>query len=267
MPDLFRTLHRAPDHIAAEVAEALERRALEPALQAMLGSYIGDIAMPAEATVLEIGCGTGPVCRRFAAVPGVARVIGVDPAAVLVERARELAAGDPRLTFEARDGRDTGLADDSVDVVVLHTLLSHVDDQPGILAEARRVLKPGGTLAVCDADFSKTSVAIHDADPLQACVEAWVAGNVTDRWLVPRLPGLLAEVGFEVTQFRGHQRADIAGISTAPAWIEHGARALAKRGTIGPELVDALVAEGQRRLAEGRFYAALPFASFVAVKA
>ena len=102
------------------------------------------------------------------------------------------------------------------DIVVLHTLLSHVPDQSAILDETRRLLKSSGQLAVCDADFSKTSVAIGDGDPLQTCVEVWLEGNVTDRWLSPRLPGLLKSKEFEVKIFKGHNRVDIAGISTGP---------------------------------------------------
>lgn len=266
MPDLYQSLADAPAEMVASIADGLERRATDPAQQAILEAYVTDIDMPAGARVLEIGCGTGPVCRRFADIDNVAEVVGVDPAPGLIERARALAASNRRLSFEVTDGAATGFADHSFDVVVLHTLLSHVPDQSSILAEAARVLKHGGTIAVCDADFSKTSVAIGTGDPLQACVDAWVETYVTDRWLVPRLPGLMAAAGFEVLTFRGYNRADIAGSSSGPLWIERGVNALMADGRISAELGAALKAECTRRIEAGQFYAALPFASVVARK-
>lgn len=264
MPDLYQSLAEAPEATVRTIADSLERRAGDPAQQEILETYIADLAIAPDSAVLEIGCGTGPVCRRFAELPDVARVVGVDPAPLLIDRAREIADGDPRLEFQVARGDATGLADGAFDGVVLHTLLSHVPDQPAILAEAHRLLKPGGWLAVCDADFSKTSAAIGSGDPLQACVDAWVEHYVTDRWLIPRLPGLLAAAGFEVGRFRGYNRADITGRSSAPLWIERGVNALVEAGTIGAELGAALKDECRRRIDSGGFYAALPFASVVA---
>ena len=127
-------------------------------------------------------------------------------------------------------------------------------------------MKFGGQLAVCDADFSKTSVAIGDGDPLQTCVEVWLEGNVTDRWLSPRLSGLLKSQEFEVKFFKGHNRVDIAGISTGPTWINMGADAMVKRGLIGETAAVALKQECQRRIEDGQFYAALPFITAIAQK-
>ena len=47
----------------------------------------------------------------------------------------------------------------AADAIVFHTVLCHVVSSPELLAEAMRVLRPGGTLVVCDADFSKASLA------------------------------------------------------------------------------------------------------------
>jgi trans-aconitate methyltransferase len=57
------------------------------------------IRFPAEAKVLEIGCGTGAVSRILAQWPGVAEVVGVDPSPVFIAKARALAQDLPNLTF------------------------------------------------------------------------------------------------------------------------------------------------------------------------
>lgn len=264
MPDLFQTLATAPADLIALVADVLERRAADPAQQAILSAYIADLSIPDGATVLEIGCGTGPVSRQFARLPAVAHVRGIDPAPALIDRARTLAAGLPKLEFRVAAGEATGEAAGSCDIVVLHTVLSHVLEPAAILAEARRLLRPRGRLAVCDADYSKASVALGPGDPLQACVAAWAEEAVAHHWLVPRLPALLGDAGFSVHCLRGHNPVDLAGMSSGPAWIDYGIGVLVERGSIGAALGEALRQEYRRRLDAGRFFAAVPFVSVVA---
>ena len=266
MTDLFQTLADAPDHVLQMIGTSLEGRAKDPAQKAILESYIQDLTIDKGAVVVELGCGTGPVCRRFAEIGNVDRVIGIEPAAGLIATANQL-ANNRKLEFHVGRGEATGLEEGTADIIVLHTLLSHVPDQFAILDETRRLLKSSGQLAVCDADFSKTSVAISDGDPLQTCVKVWLEGNVTDRWLSPRLPGLLKSKGFEAKIFKGHNRVDITGISTGPIWVNMGANAMVERGLIDEATAEALKQECQRRIDDGQFYAALPFVTAIAHKA
>lgn len=66
----------------------------------MLGAYLDDLILPGGGRVLEIGCGTGAIARVLAARPGVGEVVGVDPSPVFLDRARQLAAGLPGLSFQ-----------------------------------------------------------------------------------------------------------------------------------------------------------------------
>ena len=65
------------------------------------------------------------------------------------------------------DGRALRFADGDFDVVVCHTVLCHVPEPERVLAEAFRVLRPGGTLAICDGDYATTTVALGEADPFR----------------------------------------------------------------------------------------------------
>lgn len=94
--------------------------------------------------VLEIGCGAGLDLVRFARAG--ARVTGVDLASKALELARGYCAvaGVAATLLEA-DGARLPFADGSFDLVYCHGVLPFAADPAGIVAEAHRVLRPGGT--------------------------------------------------------------------------------------------------------------------------
>ena len=102
------------------------------------------------------------------------------------------------------------MTDASFDVVILHTVLTHVEKPEAMLAEAHRILRPGGWLGVCDGDFSTATLATGDLDPLEVCVHAFVDGFVADRWMIRRMSGLAAAAGFHVSPLRSYGLVETA---------------------------------------------------------
>ena len=93
-------------------------------------------------TVVEVGAGSGSNFAHYP--PGVTRVIAVEPDPQLLEVAR--AAADERIAVSAGVAESLPLGDGEADAVVHSLVLCSVADQAVALAEARRVLKPGGEL-------------------------------------------------------------------------------------------------------------------------
>jgi SAM-dependent methyltransferase len=87
--------------------------------------------------------------------------IGVEP---LAERFREhglLLEGSPAI-YLALGAERIPLVSSSVDVVLARNSLDHVDDPPAVLREARRLLRPGGTLILnFDAGHAPTATEPH----------------------------------------------------------------------------------------------------------
>ena len=101
--------------------------------------------------LLEVGSARGDTAFFFA--PLVAEVVGIDAAETAVEVARTAAAGRglPNVRFETADARNLALFDDSsFDAVLLADFVEHVTDEVlrPCLAEALRVLRPGGALGI-----------------------------------------------------------------------------------------------------------------------
>jgi SAM-dependent methyltransferase len=107
------------------------------------------IQPPGRQLAIEIGPGVGRVCLAMA--EHFERVLGVDVSAEMVRRARELVA-DPRVTFEIGDGATLRPVPDAcADLVFSFTVFQHIPKVSvieGYLAEAARVLRPGGVAAL-----------------------------------------------------------------------------------------------------------------------
>ncbi len=267
MPDVFANITKIPDEMVAMVADVLETRAAIPSQREMIKSYLGEIEFPENAKVLEVGCGTGPVCRVLATLPNIAEVIGIDPSTILLDKARELSESNNNITYLEGDGKALQFDDASFDAVILHTILTHVPDPKQILSETSRVLKTGGLLGVCDGDFATATLCSTDLDPLETCCKAFVENYVTDKYLVRKMSSLVEDAGFSVNPMRSYGLVETKTPGLTLSWIDRGADALAQAGTISEDFSEALKAEGKRRAESGNFFGYMAYASLTGQKA
>jgi demethylmenaquinone methyltransferase/2-methoxy-6-polyprenyl-1,4-benzoquinol methylase len=101
--------------------------------------------------IVDVGCGTGDL--SFACIEAGARhVLGLDFAHPMLEHARRKARAREtrRTTFALGDATRLPLADQSVDGWCSAFVVRNIPDLDGALAEAWRVLKPGGRLAILE---------------------------------------------------------------------------------------------------------------------
>jgi ubiquinone/menaquinone biosynthesis C-methylase UbiE len=117
------------------------------------------------ALVADVGTGTGFLAE--AALDAGACVIAIDSSDGMLTQVRARLSGRP---FEARYGDTEALPLDSgeVDAVLATMVLHHAPDPPAAIREMARVLKPGGTLVITDADS-------HEHE--------WLRTEQHDRWL------------------------------------------------------------------------------------
>lgn len=265
MSDPFENVDAASPQMIDIIATALEARAEDADMLPVIDEYLGLLNVPEGGRIIDIGSGTGGITRRIADRFPAASVTGLEPSAALTQKAKELAGERPNLSFSVGDGAALDLEEASADIAILHTVLSHVSNPEPLIAEAVRILRPGGTLVICDADFSKAMMGVVPGDPLGSCAEAFVAGSVTDPWLAGKLKPLVGEAGLSVSHFSVLNRVVTSGMG-ALAWVRMSGTSLVADGVIGQPLADALEAEYVRRAEAGILYSFLPFATLMATK-
>ena len=104
--------------------------------------------LPSTWEVADLGCGTGALVARLA--PFVARAIGVDASAEMLAAARERVAGLNNVDLRPGSLEALPIETESLDAVTLMLVLHHLPAPAEALAEATRVLKPGGRLLLVD---------------------------------------------------------------------------------------------------------------------
>ena len=128
--DQIRKLHVADDKVEAAIKAALADRPFR--------------------SLLDLGTGTGRMLELFGT--DIERGLGLDLShdMLALARARLSRAGLRHCSVRQGDIYDLALPKDSFDVVIVHQVLHFLDDSARAIAEAARVLRPGGRLLVVD---------------------------------------------------------------------------------------------------------------------
>jgi SAM-dependent methyltransferase len=105
----------------------------------LLAHAIGELGLPKDARVIDVGSGTGTNLRLLAEL-GFIDFTGVDMSESAIRFCAEKGLG----RVEMADARDLPFEDRSVDLVVATDIVEHIDDDAAALREIQRVLRPGG---------------------------------------------------------------------------------------------------------------------------
>ena len=103
--------------------------------------------------ILDVGCGPGTITAGLADRVPRGHVTGIDTAPDVLRQARELTNDRDNLDFATGDVYALDYPDGTFCVVHAHQVLQHLSNPVRALREMRRVTKPGGLVAIRDADY------------------------------------------------------------------------------------------------------------------
>jgi len=158
-------------------------------------------ALPADARILDAGCGTGEAASRLAGLFPRATILGVDIIDAHLElartRYRSLAA---RLSFEHQSVYKLAAADHSFDLTVCRHVIHAIPYPERVLAELKRVTRPGGYLHLIPEDYGMLHFqrgALDPQDFWHIVPARFGAATGTDLFIGRNVFGILAAMNLE----------------------------------------------------------------------
>jgi len=229
----------------AESIAAARRRSYE-----LLGASAG-------AEILEVGAGTGTAAFALAAlVAPDGRVVGVDRSEAMVAEALRRRGDRDGCEFVVGDATCLSFEDRSFDGYRAERVYEHIEEPAAALAEARRVLRPGGRIVITEPDWEAMIVDAPDKE-LTRRVLAGVADCQTQPWIGRQLQRLLSEAGF--ADVRTEARTNV---STGFGDRERGRMRLfasLAAASVGETRAERWIAGVEERARAGVFFAATTF--------
>lgn len=151
-------------------------------------------------SLLDCGCGPGTITVGLAeaVAPGRVAAVDLEPSQVALAERTAAAHGLRNVHVEAASVYQLPFPDGSFDVVFSHALFEHLSEPSAALQEIRRVLRPGGLVALSSPDWSGNLMAPREADVERAVgvFKAIQERNGGNPYVGRELGGLLQESGF-----------------------------------------------------------------------
>jgi SAM-dependent methyltransferase len=266
--DIFRL---APSLDAATLdllVNRLEFRGSDARYIQISQAYFDQLPLDGARLILSVGCGTGLEVRALKRRIGTkTEIVGIDHSPALVAAAEQLTRAEgltDGVRYQIGDAHQLPVEDASVDIVLLHTLLSHVDDPLQVLREARRVLRPGGTVAIFDGDYASLTFAYPDAGRAKQIEEALLSVVVANPRVMRELPRLLADAGLDLVSGNGLLYADIGTGGFFANMTEAFGAVLARSGLLPTDMVEDWQRYHAKAVATHTFFGASNYYTYLA---
>ena len=239
MADGAKPTSATPDYtlgFSEEMLESLRRNTAQAS-----AAYLLPYLRPG-LRVLDFGCGPGTISVGLARAVAPGELHGVDMEASQIELARSvaMAGGQDNVTFHVADVTDMPFEDGYFDVAHCHNVLMHIPDTAAVLAEVKRVLKPGGIIGcremICGSCFTHPDFGVIGR--AWEMFEDLLAADDAHPQMGRQLKGHLREAGFTNIQ----TSASLDDFST-PAEIAF-VYEFANRWFLAPEVTEAAIKYG-----------------------
>ncbi|MGB7876419.1 MAG: methyltransferase domain-containing protein [Anaerolineales bacterium] len=247
----------------ADMAAALEERGRAFDQQQVNAALISVLAPTPDEHLLEVGCGSGLLCRLIApAVAPAGKIAGLDISSEFVRIARDNAINaelSDSIQWGAGQAEALPFQEAKFDGVLAARLLLHVSNPQSVLCELVRVIRPGGRVVVMDWDFDTLALDHPNRELTRRLLHWRCDHHGGNNWSGRQLWGQMVSAGLtnvRVVPFVSvaHHEQDSLTLS-----LFRAAQVARDGGAIAPGEYDAWIGELRSSLAAGCFFASIVY--------
>jgi ubiquinone/menaquinone biosynthesis C-methylase UbiE len=266
--DPHRFSHELDDELTQRIINRLESRARDEVFTRLFHQYADKLDFAESALTLEIGCGTGAVARALAKKAHFAgSIVGVDQSRPFIDAAQQFAAEegvDKAISFSVCDGHALDFDDESFDLAIAHTLISHVTDPTAIITELARVIRKNGTLVILDGDYASLTYAVPDHEFGLRMDHNLATASFNNPMVMRDLVSILPAQGFMMTESMADVVSEIGQASYFKSFAETYAPLVAKAGLMTDSEVDGWFDMINQAMDDGTFFASCNYYTYIA---
>lgn len=267
MADPHRFVNELDEEAHQRLIGRLESRAQVPIFSELFDKYIEQIDIQSSDRILEVGCGTGVILRSLVGRPEfTGSAVGVDQCPSFISAANKFAQEEgttDRTNFQVEDVHKLSFDSGEFDIVIAHTVISHVTDPVEVLSEMARVVRPGGVVAIFDGDYASLTYASPDHSLGQKMDNALASTTFNNPKIMRDLPRLLPEMGLELTNAWGDAVVEIGDGSYFKTFAETYAPYVKRAGMFSEQAVDIWLSEQYKAMKNGTFFAACNYYTYL----
>ncbi len=265
--DPHRYSNQLDDVTMQRLINRLESRAKDEVFTRLFDQYIKKLHFSPAGRTLEVGCGTGAMARALVQKGNfLGKVVGIDQSAAFIGAAKRFAMVEDvgeLVEFDVGDVHDLEFEDESFDVVIAHTLISHVANPRVVLKEIARVIRKGGCFVIFDGDYASLSYASADHEFGRRMDHALASATFNNPLIMRDLVRVLPETGLEITDTFANVVSEIGSASYFKSFAETYAPLVASGGLLPKEDVDSWFATQYAAMNDGTFFASCNYYTYL----
>lgn len=266
MHDPHRFVNELDEASLDLLVHRLESRAKNPVFAQLLDKYSSRFIAEKPEKILEFGCGTGAVLRALAMRDDFnGHAIGVDHCAAFINAANKFSQQEKvadRLAFRVGDVHELDIPSASFDVVIAHTLLSHVTEPAKVLSEMARIVRPNGKIIIFDGDYTSLTYAYPDHGFGQKMDAALSNTTFNNPRIMHDLPRLLPVFGLRMAEAWGDAVVEIGEGNFYKTFAEAYVPYVKKTGVLTTQAIDIWLSEQYKAMENGTFFAACNYYTY-----